>query len=66
MGEIKRKYFSITEAAKILGLNRVTILDFCHARAQRFAVQPAGEGGKWLIDIDKFEEFLERRTPGRR
>lgn len=63
--EIKQRYFSVTNVAKILGINRVTVLDYCHARGQRFAVQPAGEGGKWFIDLEKFEEFLQRKTYGR-
>lgn len=65
MGETKQKYFSVTYTAQLFGLNRATVLDYCHARGQRFAYQPSGENGKWLIDIEKFEEFLARRTPGR-
>lgn len=60
--EVKQRYYSVTDTAKIVGMNRVAILDFCHARGQRFAVQPSGTNGKWLIDLEKFEEFMQRRT----
>lgn len=62
MEAVKQRYFSVTNVAKILGMNRVTILELCHARGQRFAVQPTGENGKWFIDLEKFEDFLARRT----
>lgn len=60
-----QKYYSVTQVAKILGMDRVMVLNFCHARGQKFAMQPSGEGGKWFIDLEKFESFMERRTPGR-
>lgn len=65
MSEMRQKYHSVTDAAAMLGLNRVTILNYCHARGQRFAFQPSGKNGKWLIDLEKLEEFLARRTPAR-
>lgn len=58
-------YYSAADTAKMLGLNKATVLNMCHARGQRFAIQPSGENGKWLIDIEKLKEFMERRTPGR-
>ena len=52
-------FLSVTQISERTGIPRTYILDFCNARAQKFAFKP--KGGKFLIDIDKFIEYLERR-----
>ena len=52
-------YESVTKTAERYGLPRRQVLEWCHARGQKFAFKPGG--GKFLIHIERFKEFLERR-----
>lgn len=51
--------YSIKEISDMYRLNRKVVLDMCHARGQRFALNPTG--GKWRIDKERFDEYLERQ-----
>lgn len=56
---VEQKYFKVADVAKHTGLNPVTVRNFCHARGQRFASR-VGKNGHWMIDIKKFEDYIER------
>ena len=54
-----QKYFSVKEAAKYFGRKPEFIRQICHAKDQRFAVQPV-KGGNLMIDIKKCEEHIKK------
>ena len=57
-----QKYFSVTEISKMYGLAKETVREYCRRPWQRFAFQPAGKGGKILIDKEKFDRWLAYRS----
>ena len=56
-----QKYADVKTISKMTGISRTYILEMCHARGAKFAFKPGGENGKFLIDIEKFKNYLERR-----
>ena len=52
---------SVTEVSKLTGISRTEIDNMLHIRGQNFGWKTAG-GGKWLIDYEKFNNFLQSRT----
>ena len=59
-GTEEKKYHKVGEVAKITGLSRTTVLDYCHARGQKFAFKPKGNTSPYLIDLPKFILYVER------
>lgn len=60
MAEIKQKYYSIAHVAELMDLSKAAVLQMCHIPRQKFAFQPTGTRGKWLIDLEEFEEFIKK------
>lgn len=56
------RYISVTDAVGIYGMSRTDILNACNARGQKFAFKP--NGGKWRINKEKFENYLEKKEQG--
>ena len=57
----KQESFSVTEISQMYGLAKETVREYCRKPWQRFASQPAGKGGKILIDKEKFDRWLANR-----
>ena len=55
-------YESVTKTAERYGLSRYQVIEYCHARGQKFAFKP--NGGKYMIHRQAFYEFLERKRKG--
>lgn len=58
---MEQKYYKVSKISKIYGISAKMVRDMCHARGQKFAFRPV-EHGNWIIDREKFEQHLERRT----
>lgn len=54
-----QKYADVKTISAMTGIPRTYIIEMCHARGAKFAFKP--KGGKFLIDIEKFKNYLERR-----
>ena len=57
-----KRCFSVSEISEIYGLDKQTVRAYCRTPWQRFAYQPAGKGGKILIDKEKFDRWLNYRA----
>lgn len=57
--EVLKKYYSVTEIAKIFGFTPKIVREMCHARGQQFAFKPTG--GRFYIDYKLFKAYLERK-----
>ena len=60
MKEDLQEYADVKTISAMTGISRTYILEMCHARGAKFAFKPGG--GKFLIDVEKFKNYLERRT----
>ena len=58
---MKQGYYSVSQIAEIYGLTKQTIREYCKEPWQRFAFQPCN-GGKILINIKKFDRWLNYRA----
>lgn len=60
--EITKKYYKVSEAAKILGISADKVRDYCHVEKNRFAFRPMKNGrpGQFLIDLEKLIAYIER------
>lgn len=58
---MERKYYKVREVAEMFAMSPKKVREHCHAKGQRFAFQPV-ENGIILIDLKKYEEFLQVRT----
>ena len=54
-------YISAKETAERFGMKLKEVRNVCHARGQKFAYQLV-PGGKFYIDPDKFQAFMERKV----
>lgn len=54
-------YISAKETAERFGMKLKEVRNLCHARGQKFAYQLV-PGGKFYIDPDKFQAFMERKV----
>lgn len=55
-----KKYYSVSEIAKLYGFTEKAIRELCHARGQKFAFK-IKDGGRFYIDHRKFREHIDRR-----
>lgn len=56
----EKKFYKVTEIARIYGIKIETVRNLCHARGQKFATRLV-PNGRFYIDIEKFDEFLKRK-----
>ena len=59
-----QKYMKVSKVAEMFGLTREQIRQYCKQPGQRFAFQPAGKNGCFLIDIEKFEKWVKMYPVG--
>ena len=60
---MEQKYYKVKEIAQMYSLRPVQVRWFCHAKGQRFASQPSGRGGCLLINLEKFEKWMQMQHP---
>lgn len=60
MAETLKKYYSVSEVAKIYGFTTATVREMCWARGSKFAFRKTPRG-KFYIDIRRFREYIDRK-----